>query len=438
MTNRQNILLFDTRYERPLKYKRFLENKMHVMVNIVKDYDEFEDYCKKLLPDLILISDSIKEDTASVCQKIRKKQIDNPVFLGGGRPVLVVLSKSSHSADKILNFEKGADDFLSEPIDFEEFTSRIMAHLRRLEEENTDFITGAHNKNSLMKTLKRTFNVGENWALLMVDIDNFSTYKEVYGEIASNKMLQTYTAIMNATFCDKDFLGLIEDDKFIIVTKTYQSVKMANLLKFAFDKVSSRFYNDEDLARGYITTTSENQTGKRTPLVSTSIGIVDSDIKKYFSLEEVLYNLISAHKLAKMQMGSSIVKDALMLSSAQEVSKDENNRVLVVEEDAATACLVVMTLDMQGYQTQAMSNYKNVLSYVEKFSPNIVIIDAGDDDRGLDVCAQIKELQKEKTKVIVTSVMHNKKVALEKGADLYLPKPYDIFDLHIWVKKFLR
>lgn len=436
MTNKQNILILDARHERPLKYKRFLENKMHVMVSIVKNYEEFEYYYKRFLPDLILISDSIPFETATICKDIRKKQATN--LIDAGRPVIVVLSKSSHSADKILNFENGADDFLSEPIDFEEFTSRIMAHLRRLEEENIDFITNAHNKNSLMKTLKRTFNIGKNWALLMVDIDNFSSYKEIYGEIASNKMLQTYTAIMKATFCDKDFLGVIEDDKFIIITTTYQSVKMANLLKFAFDKVSSRFYNNEDLKRGYMTTTSENQTGKRTPLVSTSIGIVDSTTKNYFSLEEVLYNLLSAHKLAKIQPGSSIVKDALMISSAQELSQDKNNRILIVEEDAATAYLVVMTLDMQGYQTQAMSNYKEVLNYVEKFSPNLVIIDAAFDDRGLEICYQIKQKQKEKTKVIVTSVMHNKKSSLEKGADLYLPKPYDIFELHFWVRKFLR
>ena len=272
----------------------------------------------------------------------------------------------------------------------------------------------------------------------MVDIDNFSFYKEVYGEIAANKMLQTYTAIMKATFCDKDFLGLIEEDKFLIITKTYQSIKMANLLKFAFDKVSSRFYNDEDLEKGYIEFTSENQIENRIPLVATSIGIVDSNTKNYFSLDDVLYSLINAHKLAKMQVGSVIVKDALMLSSAQKINEDENNRILVVEEDAATACLVVMTLDMQGYQTQAMSNYKNVLSYVEKFSPNLVIVDAGADDKGLELCYEIKAHQKDKTKVIVTSVMHNKKIALEKGADLYLPKPYDIFDLHIWVRKFLR
>lgn len=435
MTNRQNILLFDSRCERPLKYKRFLENKMHVMVNIAQNEEEFDDFSKKFLPDLILISDSVSSDTATICKKIREKE---STFLAGNRPVIVVLSKSSHLDDKILNFENGADDFLSEPIDFDEFTSRIMAHLRRLQEENTDYVTNAYNKNYLMKTLNRTFNIGKDWALLMVDIDNFSFYKEVYGEIAANKMLQTYTAIMKATFCDKDFLGLMEEDKFLIITKTYQSIKMANLLKFAFDKVSSRFYNDEDLKKGYIEFTSENQIENRIPLVTTSIGIVDSNTKNYFSLDDVLYSLINAHKLAKMQVGSVIVKDALMLSSAQKINEDENNRILVVEEDAATACLVVMTLDMQGYQTQAMSNYKNVLSYVEKFSPNLVIVDAGADDKGLELCYEIKAHQKDKTKVIVTSVMHNKKIALEKGADLYLPKPYDIFDLHIWVRKFLR
>ena len=42
------------------------------------------------------------------------------------------------------------------------------------------------------------------------------------------------------------------------------------------------------------------------------------------------------------------------------------------------------------------------------------------------------------TKFIVTSNIHNKTEILDAGADLYLPKPYEISDLVCWVEYFLK
>jgi DNA-binding response OmpR family regulator len=41
-------------------------------------------------------------------------------------------------------------------------------------------------------------------------------------------------------------------------------------------------------------------------------------------------------------------------------------------------------------------------------------------------------------KVIVTSIIHDKELVLNTGADLYLPKPYEIPNLIKWVNEFMR
>jgi DNA-binding response OmpR family regulator len=90
---------------------------------------------------------------------------------------------------------------------------------------------------------------------------------------------------------------------------------------------------------------------------------------------------------------------------------------------------------MQGYQTQAISNYNEVIDSIEDFDPDVIILDASENNEGLAICKQIK---KSNAKIIVSSIMHDKDLALDAGADLYLPKPYDILVLHSLIKRFLE
>ena len=58
---------------------------------------------------------------------------------------------------------------------------------------------------------------------------------------------------------------------------------------------------------------------------------------------------------------------------------------------------------------------------------------------GLKFCSEIKQEPKTaNTKVILTSIHHDKESALDCGADLYLPKPYEISALVKWVEELLK
>ena len=427
-SNNFNILIIDARKELSFKYKRLIENKISCSVTIYPDEEKLLEYVQKFEPDLILVSDSINTSTAEVCSLIRSK-------ITNYRPIVVVLSKSSHLDDKVANFGHGADDFLSEPIENEEFTVRILAHLRRSSEENLNFVTGIASSGVLFRNLKRTLNTPSHWAALLIDIKNFKEYKEIYGDLASNKMLQTYSAIIKTTLDERDILAHLENDNFVVITLPEQAARIANLLKFAFDKVSGRFYTDEDSQKGYITLFSDATAGRRIPLVTTSIGVISNEHHAYSTPQEVLYSLINTHKLAHLQPGSFIVQDTLKLSGVDATFEREKNKILVVEKDAALAYLISTTLDMQGYQTQAVSNYDEVISFMNEFEPDVVILDAAENNTGLEVCAKICGGG---AKIIVSSVMHDKDLALSAGADLYLPKPYDILTLHSWIKRFLE
>lgn len=426
-SNNLNILIVDERKELSLKYKRLIEHKSTCTTNIIHSTEKIFDYIQKFEPDLIIISDSIKVPTYELCCQIRTN-------IKNYRPVVIILSKSSHLDDKLANLNCGADDFISEPIENEEFTARILAHLRRSSEENLNLITNIASSKSLLRILKRTLNSNNSWAAILVDIDYFKQYREVYGDLAANKMLQTYSAIIKTTLNERDILTHLDEDNFVIITTSEQVQKIANLLKFAFDKVSNRFYTQEDAQKGYISLFSDDTAGRRIPLVSTSIGIISNEHRRYLTHQDILCLLLTTHKLAKAQVGSFIVQDTLQLSGADAVNISPKNKILIIEKDAAMAYLISTTLEMQGYQTQAISNYNEVAILVKDFEPNVVILDASENNEGLAICAQIKNSN---AKIIVSSIMHDKDLALDAGADLYLPKPYDILVLHSWIKRFL-
>ena len=125
-----DAIIIDTRKELSIKYKKALASS-ETSVSVVNNLLEAYKYIQENEPDLIIISDSIPESLEEFCHKIR-------VLTYNMRPIIIALSKSADASDRIKILESGADDFISEPVNIEEFKSRIKAHLRREIESNLD------------------------------------------------------------------------------------------------------------------------------------------------------------------------------------------------------------------------------------------------------------------------------------------------------------
>ena len=421
-------LIIDQRREMPAKYKKILEDDTN-HTDIINDIPKALQYIQDNEPDLIIISDTIKYDLSKFCHGIR-------VLTYNMRPIIVAVSKSSEIQDKIKILESGADDYISEPIDAEEFKIRMKAHLRREYESVLDTQTGLPLSKYCYRALKRILVSPKNWGCLLTGIENFYSYKETYSEIASNKLLQTYTAIISSALDKNDFFGLLNDRDLLVITNSTKIEKLASFMTFAFDTVKNKFYSDEDLERGYIMVHGDESSEKKSGFVYAITGGITNEIKRFTSPEDIIHELRQIYEIAKRNNKSSYLIEHPKLSGTNSiVEKKFNNRIAILEEDNALSLLLTTALNLKGYKTEIISKNFDI----EKFLPALVILDTGNDEKlnGLEFCKKIKKNYPE-IKTITTSIFHDKETIMNAGTDIYLPKPYTIDSLLKWVNLAIK
>lgn len=416
------VLIIDKRKELSVKYKKSIDDEQTSAV-IARTLKDAVALVQESEPDLIIISDSIDEDLSSFCEKMRTLTYNT-------RPTIIALSKSADTSDRIKVLASGADDFLSEPVNIEEFKMRIKAHLRRDIESNLNNVTLLPNKKYVYKAIRRLLHSENKLAILLAGIENLDNYKSVYSDIAGDKLLQTFAAITKSALDANDFLGQLDDKNFVIITNPYSAEKMAAFLTFAFDTVTPKFYSEQDARRGYTLLDGDKKAGMRANFVSVLIGGILDNYESISGVDGLLEKLFAIKKIARIPSGSNYAIDRIKLTGENSVIIPETNRsVYISEPDEALALLLRTTLELQGYEIcETLDN-----------QPGIVILDSEDDMSGLKVCKDLKaNLNFVNTKIIVTSTVHDKSAILNAGADLYLPKPYEISDLIRWIEFFFK
>ena len=290
-------LIIDKRREISVKYRKLLKSNNNSVI-ITKNLLSALKIIQDKEPDLIIISDSIDSDLVDFCKNIRALTYNM-------RPVIIAVSKSAELSDKINALENGADDFISEPVNPDEFLMRIKAHLRREFESNMNPKICLPAKNYSMRALKRILSENTPWAVMYISIENFKNYKETYTELASDKLIQTYCAIMNSALSESDYLGMLSDNEFLIITDSLKAEKIANFLTFAFDSVAPKFYSPQDNKRGFMLMRGDEFAGRRSNFVHSTIGIITNEFIQYRDTNQLMHAILQIHRMADMPAKSN-------------------------------------------------------------------------------------------------------------------------------------
>lgn len=116
-------------------------------------------------------------------------------------------------------------------------------------------------------------------------------------------------------------------------------------------------------------------------------------------------------------------------------------RILVIDDDEDILEILNIVFQENGYET-VISNSGEAAEHIRVIQPDIVLLDVrivGSAKSGPEICKEIKsQLETRHLPVMLVSGESDLAVlAKECGADAYVAKPFDIFDLLSQVKEFI-
>ncbi len=118
----------------------------------------------------------------------------------------------------------------------------------------------------------------------------------------------------------------------------------------------------------------------------------------------------------------------------------QNNKVLVVDDDAHIAELIKLYFEKEGFTVATASNGREAVDKFKSESPAIIILDVMMPEMdGWDVCREIRKTSN--VPIIMLTAKgetFDKVLGLELGADDYMVKPFETKELIARVKAVLR
>jgi PleD family two-component response regulator len=240
---------------------------------------------KQVLPNLIVLDIMLPDiDGYEVCRSLRTNMRTSHI------PVIFLTQKDERS-DKLQGLELGADDYITKPFDIEELKLRVQGAIKRSERESlTDPRSGRPAGRLIEDHLRRIIRE-KGWALLDTRVNNFESFKDVYGFVAGDDVLR-FTSLLIGEVVDEmgtmtDFIGHAGGDNFIVITKEEKAEPMKARLKERFDNEVLTHYNFMDRQQGFVQAPAADGTTVKVPFMTMSIGIVSPSSNSFADIREI-------------------------------------------------------------------------------------------------------------------------------------------------------
>ncbi len=216
---------------------------------------------------------------------------------------IIILSALDDSSSKVRAFELGVDDYITKPFDTDELLARVRTQLRRVQQNFLSPLIGLPGGYQVELAIKQKLTSADPWSILYLDLDNFKAFNDVYGFLTGNNLIRLVGRICQDVVRDygnpDDFVGHIGGDDYVIITTPDRAQNMCCLISNAYKRESQVFYHPEDLRRGSISGVDRKGRPYQFPLVSLSIGVVNNQVRRSHTLQEVSYLAAEAKCQAK-------------------------------------------------------------------------------------------------------------------------------------------
>jgi len=171
---------------------------------------------------------------------------------------LCIIAISSNSDEEVnaLFLKQGANDYINKPFSKEEFSCRVNNSIEALENiqivtnhANRDYLTGLYNRRYFFKHINEyieNIDVGEKFALAMIDIDDFKKVNDTYGHDTGDRAITHIADILMSNTNHRDIVSRFGGEEFCVVLKNINQFSAVEILDRLREEIeSSIIYSDK-------------------------------------------------------------------------------------------------------------------------------------------------------------------------------------------------
>ncbi|MCF7916298.1 MAG: diguanylate cyclase [Candidatus Omnitrophica bacterium] len=194
---------------------------------------------------------------------------------------------------------------------FNYMTQRLNTMKQRA--ENANPLTKLPGNIVIMEEVEKRIKLNQKFVVVYCDLDNFKAFNDKYGVHAGDQVIKLTGQIFKEAIREKgdksDFIGHEGGDDFLLVTTPDKSSDIARHIIMNFDKRIHRFYNGEDLKRGYIVAHARDGSIKKFPIMTISLAGITNQHRQINSYGEVTNIAAGIKKKSKSIEKSCYVLD---------------------------------------------------------------------------------------------------------------------------------
>ncbi|MBI5092438.1 MAG: diguanylate cyclase [Candidatus Hydrogenedentes bacterium] len=234
----------------------------------------------------------------------------------GRVPIILLLSPERAAAG--VDWESiPADDYLVRPLNEAELLRRVrLCTARAMRDINANPLTGLPGNHTIMREAERRLAKGGHFAMAYLDLDNFKPFNDRYGFSRGDEVLRmTARVLVNALSLlgtQEVYLGHVGGDDFVFITPPELIAAACDSAIRDFDAIIRNFYDEADRAKGGIESVDRKGVEQKYPIMSCSIGVVDTQLGQIKHLADLSTRLAQMKFYAKKVPGSRYLIDRRM------------------------------------------------------------------------------------------------------------------------------
>ncbi|MGJ3239374.1 MAG: response regulator [Anaerolineae bacterium] len=265
MSNNHRLLLIEDDFDVAEMLLIYFKSQNYEVLHADNGADGIE-LARTRFPSLILLDVMLPDmDGYEICYRLRNLSLTKYI------PTLFLTQKDER-ASKVKGLELGADDYITKPFDIDELRLRVEGGIRRATRENlTEVRSGLPTGMLIEEERAKRAHQTE----LVFHLHGFNAYTDVYSFIAASDVLyhagQTIRDVLSERGRNDDFVGIDDQERFIVLTGSPKPQQLAELIAQNFKDKVRTFYSFADADRGGV----ELADGSFVPMMSLTTGAPD-------------------------------------------------------------------------------------------------------------------------------------------------------------------